>query len=576
MDTNESQPSMGQCINLDDAIAMQNLDLIIHLLPRKLKIIYENVNEYFDDFREHETGDFYDYLDDCEDDHVTNRITLITWAAENSTCLFKNIIEKMSIESVSQEMVDTAFKIACHNNNLELASYLLSNFNPDCMPISWAPFETFKYLSDTFNKLSIDSNRFIERKLFIDTISSGTLSMVQYIMEKVNILNLKSKRNRVWKYACANTDVDVLRYILTLFKQQVRKFVITSDFYDQISLEAMKFLVEEHQLTMDEINRETGLTRLCRNGNRLPIIKYLVERFNLTPKDFTLHCILMCIDVTKYFVDTFNLSFEDVCPSDESCDLVLLKYFVEKFDLTDYDVTKTFTLDAIGDIETFRFITERVKFDPTSEEIDQFISNASFSGDLEMVRYIVDKWSSSNPLMINRALDNGKLDVVKYFVENFGTKQQILYSKSRHRYRDLALVTYIGEHFPSYDIRHHDNYALCHVCETGNLEVLKYIVDRYSITKEDIKCRGNYPLRIAIVNNHLGVVSYIIETFNLSIHEAGIGGITLDLACSRDNFEVVKYLFDKFDISSHNTCSKYVLRFALSYGKKFMLRDMLN
>jgi len=116
----------------------------------------------------------------------------------------------------------------------------------------------------------------------------------------------------------------------------------------------------------------------------------------------------------------------------------------------------------------------------THENNDSALRWAAFDGDLDVVKYLIDKGAdihANDDNALKQAASRGHLEVVKYLVE-----------KGANIHAD-------------------NNDSLRWAASNGHLEVVKYLVEQGA----DIHAENEKALRWAVRNGHLEVIKYLIE-----------------------------------------------------------------
>merc|ERR1711991_982153 len=87
-----------------------------------------------------------------------------------------------------------------------------------------------------------------------------------------------------------------------------------------------------------------------------------------------------------------------------------------------------------------------------------------------------------------------------------------------------------------------NNIAVRIACKNGRIERLRYMKERFGLTKEDVQAEENYALRMSCENGHISIVKYLIEEFGLTKEEdvqpfSSTGGFLV-----YGDISIVKYL----------------------------------
>lgn len=110
------------------------------------------------------------------------------------------------------------------------------------------------------------------------------------------------------------------------------------------------------------------------------------------------------------------------------------------------------------------------------------------------------------------------------------------------------------------DIRFESNVILSFAASSGNLEIVQYLVETFNLTVEDVRSRDNDALRCAASRGHLEVVRYLVETFNLTPQDARSNhNQSLRCSSSHGHLEVVRYLVEKFNLTREDVKTKWDL-----------------
>jgi len=177
-----------------------------------------------------------------------------------------------------------------------------------------------------------------------------------------------------------------------------------------------------------------------------------------------------------------------------------------------------------GDLDIVKYLVEKgAKIDESS------VSYAARNGNLELVKYLVEKGAKIGFDAVSYAAGNGNLELVEYLLEKGATLGNDTVDDAV-RSGNLDLVKYIvdDKNKPISD------YALGKAIKSGHLHIVKYLVDEKG---QNIYINS---LRDAINNGHLDVVKYLVDEKGAKIRDDAIG-----TAAQVNNLDIVKYLVEK-------------------------------
>jgi ankyrin repeat protein len=217
-------------------------------------------------------------------------------------------------------------------------------------------------------------------------------------------------------------------------------------------------------------------------------------------------------------------------------------------------------------LELVVFLTQ--KSIPSHETKHQLIMNSCRRGHLDIVKYLLDTFNIDfEKDYLHYALEYAQLDVAEYLVERWNARDYKYASSPEYGclYSCLEAVKYLVETFPNYDIRHDNNFALRKACAGGNLDVVKYIVERFNITADEIlNPIYSSALQDAIIDDRLEVVEYLVDKFNLSIDN--FFNDELELINVYSYIRVAQYIVKKFNVKPYQITSRNSLLTLLQYG----------
>jgi hypothetical protein len=175
----------------------------------------------------------------------------------------------------------------------------------------------------------------------------------------------------------------------------------------------------------------------------------------------------------------------------------------------DYKVTRAIELD---DIEAAKEFVEK------GEKIGDGVFQASYSGNLDLVKYLVEKGGKPNTQDVSAAAFSGNIEIVKYLIEKGGK--------------------FAGSSVTS-------------AATNGKLAMIKYLVDEKNVEINDSAIAN------ATSGGHLDVIKYLLgdevrdeqgNVYKLPKEKRakiGYGSDTMENALRHGDFEIIKYLSDK-------------------------------
>jgi hypothetical protein len=209
-------------------------------------------------------------------------------------------------------------------------------------------------------------------------------------------------------------------------------------------------------------------------------------------------------------------------------DFDIVRYFLEKYP---FEYEKQLPNDVIswasryGNLEFIKYIVEKGE-----KILNNAISWASLGGHLEVIKYLIEKGGKIGIDSIKNASLGGHLKVIKYLIEKGGiiTDDAIPYaSKNGH----LEVIKYLIEKGGKIT----DN-GILYASKNGHLEVIKYFVKTGSKITLDA-------LYDSVKNCHLEVIKYFIEETGL-IPTYGINYVSNGFGSCEKKIEVIKYLIE--------------------------------
>ncbi|KAH0795968.1 serine/threonine-protein phosphatase 6 regulatory ankyrin repeat subunit B-like isoform X1 [Histomonas meleagridis] len=196
-------------------------------------------------------------------------------------------------------------------------------------------------------------------------------------------------------------------------------------------------------------------------------------------------------------------------------------------------VDNIFSAAQKGNIRSVQYNIERRGFDPDaldSKSGNTLLHIAVSNGDLLLVQYLIEK-GCADPTVKNRG---GRTPLNVAFEE----KKGLIF-----RYLCTANKSVMGT--PA-NFVHQIHLA----AQTGNLESVKFLVEKADVDAKEKNQLGTTPLHLAAQYGQLPVVQYLIEDCGIDPEIRDKNGNTpLQVACIHDQLEVVKYLIETIGLS---------------------------
>ena len=314
------------------------------------------------------------------------------------------------------------------------------------------------------------------------------------------------------------------------------------------SFNNMTFLVFANHISFDEFDEVTrnSLFKICVKNSNFPLIKYL---FRTTHISLDSH-IFSRDEAIKYACHQNNLP--------------LTKFLFEKTNdqkSIKYAIKSGFSYACReNSLEIIKYIAEYSK--NKNEDITKLNPDSLFQTGMknfDVVKYLIEEVgfhinsieliTNSGDLPIHRASENGQLNIVKYLIEKHGADKNI---KNNFGWTPL-------------------HYAALR----GNISVADYLINSLGVDPEiQTKC-GETPLILACCkNSNIEVIEYLIKAAKVNIEARDIDDMTPFLrACSYGHFDNAMFLTQngcKIDVKDHNGKN------ALHFAARWNCSDIIN
>ncbi|QKF93602.1 ankyrin repeat domain-containing protein [Fadolivirus algeromassiliense] len=158
---------------------------------------------------------------------------------------------------------------------------------------------------------------------------------------------------------------------------------------------------------------------------------------------------------------------------------------------------------------------------------------------------------------------NGTLPMVKWLYKNkninISAKDDAGFRKACE-YGHLDVIRWILKHHPDIDITARENYAMKHICMNGHFEVLKYLLGKFK--KFNIHFSDNVLFDLACENGRLEIAQYLYYYDNRHIDLTKFIHYPFRMACINNHINIatwLKTLNKKYDFTIvENKITKFV------------------
>ena len=416
-------------------------------------------------------------------------------------------------------------------------------------------FEVVKFLVDEKN-VSVYS---IDYQGNIPVHMNTSLDILKFFLEdkEVNVDSENYSKNTPLHQSAANNNIQAVKYLAI---DKKANYNLTNN-ANETALDIAKSngYKEIFKILDLIVNSNPNITEAAEFGN-LDALKYYLEKKNMDPnfkkgRDALIHfaSITGQIEVAKYLVNKHNVSanlrnYLDGCPIHLACyynHLNIVKWLIEDQNIN-IDILGAFNQTPLhyaaltsGTIEIVKYLIDKKANYTLKDEgegryyeeiptlgtpydfyVDQktALDLAKSNNNTEVFKYL-DLVMHSNPNIFGAA-QNGDLEALKYYLE----KKNM-----------------------SPNLKKDGKWPLLHLAiDNGHLELIKYLVKR-KVDPYSKNFENNCPIHIACMNNYLNIVQYFAKDLKIDIDVRGYEDSTpLHISSSNENrIEIVKYLINK-------------------------------
>ena len=289
-------------------------------------------------------------------------------------------------------------------------------------------------------------------------------------------------------------------------------------------------LIKKGRLTSIEFLKEWGLSSknffLLRLWNELQIPDYRIQNFTVDHMNIP-------VDVIKTFATNgIDVRFHASRAIARQC-FDTAKYLIAFYKLSIKDVNPYWIASVTKGTESYTFLIEHLGLSPDDIfQLDGYhcvLWNVAGKNN-GMLQFLVDFLNITREQFISEHMNSlgeaaGSCGPnLKYLVETFALTKD--------------------------DIRYNDNEALQYACMRGSLENVKFLINHYGLTIDDARFKNCWALCQAVVNEYPEVVQYLTSKFNFTLEDirSNNDNIMKQAGYNRD-VEMVEFFENKFGYS---------------------------
>ena len=456
------------------------------------------------------TSAFKRYISNNDSRCIDNKGTslLVHAAMQGRLNLVQSLLDD---ESVDTKQLCLALCKACEGCHLDVVNFLLSRKSPvvdiDLLfhAIKGKSVEIFQAVSAEAGRIDFSTKQDSMTCMFFtgydkilvtlieEIVLSGNLKLLKHVLESehLNSCDMLSENPRIVEFAAFSGSVELMQFIL-----------------------AVTSVVCPHLLWWASCSGSMDMiTFLLNKGYNFSQHKYVtcddhIKHVENLQDQNEMHgaCLRGSIDIVKYIVET-NPEFLQTRGT-SGCTPALLSPFS-------------------GSLEIVKYMEEKSNLNSVSDEGYNILHFAAWQGQLDIVRYLAERYPSllytknnQNEYPIYFSVVTDAIDVVEYMISK---KCDILNQNSK------------------------GNTILHMACDVRNLTLVKYLVGNYPalLTMRDIE--GQTPLHHAGLSGSVELVNYLVHQQHCDVLDKDSYGRTiLHTACNGSEQKVVKYLVENY------------------------------
>lgn len=453
------------------------------------------------------------------------------------------------------------FYLACFNLHFDIAKWLYDSYADQIQieeigisygdvleqPSIFGREEFVKWLCEIFAFSTDQKIKSLQRACFYGHLESVKMITVDLEIDQ-------TLKDQMFQTACCHNNTEVAKYLYQKYNLVNSKSLISYNYIlicvcEHGYMKTLKYITTLIQLEeLADQSKARAFDKACSSGH-VEVLKYLIRYIDPTiisdkkrTDIFKVACergyadiVGILSDLYVYPMDTIRTGFQRACGKSE---LGVIKMLHKKHELT-MEVVKN-GLVSLRPIE-ISMVKEL---------------HAMFNFSVEDIR-INHNW------VLRKSFDYGNLELAKWLRATFNMTIDDIRSMGNYALRSaccnigLEAVEWICETFnlTKDDITYGEGGVIDNTCETGYVDILEYFHKKYELNRPPHRI-----LVTACINNNLGVVQWLCETFEVSAEE--FNEEEIDNLCNNDTIKVLSYLFKKYrpyfdDIVLMNACRQH-------------------
>lgn len=461
-----------------------------------------------------------------------------------------------------------ALRAAVVRENFELVKYLVSEHSVDghaevvdtaAMEEHW---DIIKYL---VKEQSADE----KAKVACTAAAKGHLGIIKYLIKEHTV----DGQTKLIRIATCRGHIDIVRHLVKEHSVDGRSDVVLQAAWRGY-WNIIRYLVEEHSVNGESLLVQIAMMKGCFDIVKYlvkehsvhgladiidlaagywgcwDIVRYLVKEHSLDENAEVVKTAIEkgCLDIVKYLVKEHSVHGQAgiVVLSATYCHWDIIKYLVEEHSL-DGDAEVIEVAVRYGHLHIIEYLVKEhsvdgraavigtavkcghldiIKYLVKQHSVDGHATNvidAAYRHHWDIVTYLLDtKRKSVCYELLSLAVDNSYMNIIKYFIDNKMIDTATECSFQQIGQNSLS-VQYLREKNIGYDITSISAQLVCYTAWSGELNILKYLVDEQKFPPNE----GHFtPLHAACYKNHSSIIEFLLSTGKVDAYAKDINGHT--------------------------------------------------